>query len=244
MTLSTTSHANERPSELPYIEHVQGRILREASALDAEGYIPSHKASIGQTGRTQTRRYVLRLARGTTYALIAGCDQDCEHVELTIFDSERQQLSQSVKRSDVIVFAGAPEQNGLYEVEVKLPGCRQASCHAGLLVMQKGGSIPADGVLIAAGVSGPSPSPNVRDGQVASARFGMERRVGNEIVGMNYREIRNTSLGDCEQRCLADERCLAIEYYHEQQSCGLFDDTPNLRRARSIDASLKRSAVR
>ncbi len=241
--------ANERSGEKPFVEHVQAQIARETSALQAQGFLPVQKSVLGPAGRSQTKRFILRLKPGITYAMIAACDQDCDHVEIAIYDAERQQLSRSSKRGDVAIFSGTPDRGGLYEVEVTQPGRKEPLCHQGFLVLQQGGAVPPEGVIAASAILGTAPASTARASvatapAVAAARFGMERRAETEITGANYRRFVDTSLGECERRCLAEERCRAVEFYVENRSCGLFDDTPNLRRARGVSASVKRNAMR
>lgn len=292
-------------------EQVESKLQRETDALKGQGFAAADKIIVEPMGRTETRRYVLRLAQNVTYAMIAGCGDDCQHVEITIFDSERQQLSRSTKRSNVAIFSGAPDRAGLYEVEITQPGCRQATCQAGFAVLQQGGAVPKDGLIIAASrpqatviaaqmkVPVPIAPAKAQPQTIAAAaalpttpvqppapkaapaepekpekvvqkkplaktdepkawapggaakvegspprQVNMERRADTEIPGNNYRRLTNTSLQACERLCVTDQRCRAVEFYKENQSCGLFDYSPSLRRAFGIDASVKRIAVR
>lgn len=293
-------------AQQPGADQVEAKLQREVDALKGQGFAATDKIVVEPMGRSETRRYVLRLAQNVTYAMIAGCGDDCQHVEITIFDSERQQLSRSTKRSNVAIFSGAPDRAGLYEVEIKQPGCREETCPAGFAVMQQGGAAPKDGLIIAAsrpptaviaaqmkvpapvanpksqaqafvGAASQAPAPAapptaeadkpekaspkkpmtkpdeqktdaptpVPKTQVPPPRqVNMDRRPDTEITGNNYRRLTNTSLQACERACVSDQRCRAVEFYKENQTCGMFDNSPNLRRASGIDASVKRIAVR
>lgn len=308
---SSNAGAADTPGD-QVTEQVETRLQREADALKGQGFTPADKIVVEPMGKADTRRYVLRLTQNITYAMIAGCDQDCQHVEITIFDAERQQLSRSTKKASIAIFSGAPDRTGLYEVEVTQPGCRQPTCHTGFLVMQQGGTLPKDGLIIAASRSSPllatqaritapaasttttaslqkqpatpptSPQSAIAQSETAKSKptpqprperaepspqaepkkkseppkaavkkaaplpklVNMERRFDTEILGENYRRLTNTSLTACERACVSDQRCRAVEYYKDNQSCGFFDDSPSMSRARGIDASVKRIAVR
>lgn len=242
----TAGEAKAQMSERPFVEHVQSLLLREAEALRSRGYEPTQKALINQTARSEIRRVVVRLQQGISYAMLAACDQDCRHVELSIFDANRELMLKSRDRNDVVVVTGAPDRSGLYEVEIGLPGCREPSCHVGFVVLQQGSEPLAGGVVVATSIVGAPPTDRAPPGgpAVASAMIGMERRQGVEVMGTNYLELRNTTLAACETRCAGDDRCRAVEYYVERGSCGLFDHLPGMRRARGIDTSIKRTAGR
>lgn len=303
-------------------DQLETRLQKEADALKGQGFAPSDQIAIEPMGRADTRRYVLRLTQNITYAMIAGCADDCGHVEITIFDGERQQLSRSTKKANTAIFSGAPDKSGLYEVEITQPGCRKDLCQAGFMVMQQGGTVPQEGVIVAVNRSSPmlaaqarvtapattastspapqrqaaaatspppaplaapeaedakpKPSPKAEAAKPEARRevakaapksdtakatppksssakaetvplprmVNMERRFDTEIRGSNYRRLTNTSLTACERACVSDQRCRAVEYYNDNQSCGFFDQWPALNPARGIHASVKRVAVR
>ncbi len=305
-------------------DQLETRLQKEADALKAQGYAPVDQIAIEPMGRADTRRYVLRLTQNITYAMIAGCADECSHVEMTIFDGERQQLSRSTKKANTAIFSGAPEKSGLYEVEITQPGCRKDQCQAGFLVMQQSDTIPPDSVIVAVSRSSPmlaakarvtapatagsmsaasqkqaasatppqpaqAPAPAVDNAKPRPARsampqtpkpdagkeaekpdsrsepaktaqpkasaaqaegappprlVNMERRFDTEIRGSNYRQLTNTSFAACERACVSDQRCRAVEFYNDNQTCGLFNQWPSLSPARGIHASVKRIAVR
>jgi PAN domain len=57
----------------------------------------------------------------------------------------------------------------------------------------------------------------------------IERKPGTEIHANAYSEVTVQSYQECEQRCLADNTCTALEYYKEQPSkqCGLHSKVAN-----------------
>jgi hypothetical protein len=242
--------------------HVRGMIVREAEALAREGYVQAQPGIHSRATRAEVRRYVLRLEEGKRYALIAACDQGCSHVDLALYDGRRGLLARSNEPHAIVTVAGAARAAGLYEVEVKLPGCRERSCELAFAVLWQGKAPAPEPVVIAsstppsAGVlvpsaSGPAPAPApaapaapaaaAPAPAVAGFTHKIERRPGYELEANNYREQKVASLEDCEQMCLADRNCAALEFYREQRSCGLFRQVPSLRPARNIDVGIKRA---
>ena len=68
------------------------------------------------------------------------------------------------------------------------------------------------------------------------------RRIENrELEGENYAKLRQTTFDACAAHCAADQRCRAIEYYHQNQSCGLFDRVPLQSPKAAIDVGIKAS---
>ncbi len=70
----------------------------------------------------------------------------------------------------------------------------------------------------------------------------MERREGHELHGDSYRVLQLADLAACEQACLADPKCVAVEFYRQKSACGLFDALPAVKRAKLIDVAIRKRA--
>ena len=79
---------------------------------------------------------------------------------------------------------------------------------------------------------------------VAAPADVMERRDGHELQGNAYRVITLNDIAACEQACLAETKCVAAEFYQKKNGCGLFDVVPPVVRAKFIDVSIRKTAVR
>jgi hypothetical protein len=69
----------------------------------------------------------------------------------------------------------------------------------------------------------------------------IERKPGTEIHANAYSEVTVQSYQECEQRCLADNTCTALEYYKEQPSkqCGLHSKVGKLGPKSTVDVGIK-----
>ena len=223
---------------------VRALIEREARSLAGEGYIQAQPGISTRSARTQTSRFVLRLAEGQRYALVAACNQGCNHVDLALYDGRRTLLTRNAEKAAVVTVAGPAHAGGLYEVEVKLPGCRAPACDLAFAVLWQGKGQAPEPVVIAssAPLSPPAAAATaVQVPMVAGFSAQIERRPGQEMEANNYRQSQVASLEACEQMCLADRTCAALEFYRESRSCGLFRQVAGMRSARNIDAGIKRA---
>lgn len=78
---------------------------------------------------------------------------------------------------------------------------------------------------------------------VAVSPDAMERRDGHELQGNAYTVITLGDTAACEKACLADAKCVAVEYYQKKSGCGLFDVVPPVKRAKFIDVSIRKRAA-
>ena len=73
---------------------------------------------------------------GITYAIIAACDRDCAHVQISLLDQNETRLIQSPEKEPIVIISGTPATDGSYTAELHAPGCRMRACHAGMVVMR------------------------------------------------------------------------------------------------------------
>ncbi|MDX2155170.1 MAG: alpha/beta hydrolase [Hyphomicrobiaceae bacterium] len=77
----------------------------------------------------------------------------------------------------------------------------------------------------------------------------IEKIEGKSLRGAAYARLRNLTYAQCEQRCLADARCVALEHYRggglirRSSNCALFSSTRQVTDSSSSDIGYKRGAV-
>src|SRR5262249_39608988 len=84
----------------------------------------------------ERRSFAIQLVSGVANAIIAVCGQDCDHVEIALYDHQRQPLGRTPEKRDIVALNGNPPIGGLHELEVSVPGCRASACEVGFLVLR------------------------------------------------------------------------------------------------------------
>jgi len=84
---------------------------------------------------------------------------------------------------------------------------------------------------------------------VASAQTFIEKVENKVLKGTAYSRLRNLTYQQCEQRCLQDARCVAIEHYRgggllrRSSNCALFSSIERSADAKNSDIGFKRRSV-
>src|SRR5262249_43833744 len=91
-----------------FIADVRTKLEREARSLQAKSYHMEGAEFITAIAAGSANRVPLQLAAGTTYAIVAACDKDCGHVQISLFDQAGVRLIQSPEKEPVVIIGGAP----------------------------------------------------------------------------------------------------------------------------------------
>ena len=65
-------------------------------------------------------------------------------------------------------------------------------------------------------------------------------KIANRYIeGDGYSTKTAASFAQCEQRCIADQRCLAMEFYRPERKCNLFEAIKNPLASNDADVGIK-----
>ena len=123
-------------AEKQFIDHVKRALETEIQRPGKPTLQIVESGEIAGTGRADVRSLTVRLESRVQYRLIAACDQDCSHVELVLLDGQNAVLAKSAQTSPVAVIDKSLPNTGDYRLELRVPGCREKTCHAGLIVLR------------------------------------------------------------------------------------------------------------
>ena len=132
------SSAQSPSPDREYVEDIRQKLGREVDHLRGQDFHQQGKELIAPIAAGAKMRYPLQLIEGMTYALIAVCDRDCDHVHLSLYDGNNAQLMQSPEKHPVVIINGTPTITGSYTAELEVPGCKTRTCHAGVVVARLG----------------------------------------------------------------------------------------------------------
>jgi peptidoglycan hydrolase-like protein with peptidoglycan-binding domain len=123
-------------SNRDYVEDVRAKLAQEQQHLSGQNYRKEGAEIIEPLGRDKTKRVIAQFEAGRTYAIVAACDKDCSHVQISLHDASGALLVSSPEKEAVVIVSGAPVATGSYAAEVAVPGCKEKTCHVGIVVMR------------------------------------------------------------------------------------------------------------
>jgi hypothetical protein len=105
--------------------------------LTGQNYRPSVAKVIDKIASGQRKKFPVKLVSGVSNAIIVSCGKDCSDIEFSLYDSQHSLVTRSSQNKDVAVLTGKPKDDGPYEVEIAVPGCRASECEVGLIVLRQ-----------------------------------------------------------------------------------------------------------
>lgn len=125
------------PTEQQRFDEVGTKLDSEYATLVAKGYKREALEIVISLGPAGEVGFGLELVVGYTYAVVASCDNRCEHVEVLIFAPAGNLLTQSTEKASVVIVAGSPTEGGSHHGVLRAPGCGSEWCQVGLSVLRR-----------------------------------------------------------------------------------------------------------
>lgn len=116
---------------------VRDQIKRAGRILEDRGYELSHEAYTGSLNNRDSESLTLTLREGSSYALVAVCDEDCSDIDLRLFDPDGDEVDSDVQTDDTPIVQAAPRNTGKYRVKVIMASCSTSPCFYGVGVFSK-----------------------------------------------------------------------------------------------------------
>ena len=115
---------------------VATKLNHEAEHLARQQYTPLGLSTLAAVRHGQHKSIEILLLAGAANAVVAVCD-NCNQLDMTLFDHQRRLVTRSPDRSDAVIISGNPAYSGRHEVEIGVPGCHASQCDVGVLVLRK-----------------------------------------------------------------------------------------------------------
>lgn len=115
-----------------YQANVRTKLNKEIEYLSAQGYERFGTPDVKAIFRGGVQKVEVDLKSGETYAVIAACDQDCSHVQLSLLDRRGQLIVKSPEAAAVVIVNGSPPDTGTYTLQLDVPGCSSKACSGGI----------------------------------------------------------------------------------------------------------------
>ena len=128
---------------------LEQKLQRETDSLAAARFERVGGGTVEAVKKSEPSVFPIELEGGVTYAVVAACGEGCGHVEIALFDPAQSLLHRSPETSDVVIMRGPVRESGVHGIVLSVPGCREAACPAGFVVLKQTPR-PADAKAVSA----------------------------------------------------------------------------------------------
>ena len=111
---------------------VRTQLFRAALALGYGNYTMTHNPFIGDLGRRGQDDVTLNLRKGTSYAIVGVCDNDCRDIDIVLYDDNGNVVASDTKNDDTPVVTITPRWNAQFTIRVVMSSCSNAPCRYGV----------------------------------------------------------------------------------------------------------------
>ncbi|MEA5477806.1 hypothetical protein VB774_09255 [Pseudanabaena galeata UHCC 0370] len=115
-----------------WTNQVRTQLIQASIAIGLVNYRMTHNPFIGDLGRRGQDDITLNLKRGTNYAIIGVCDNDCRDIDLQLYDDNGNLVASDTKDDDTPVVRITPRWNAQFTIRVIMSSCSNAPCRYGI----------------------------------------------------------------------------------------------------------------
>ena len=123
-------------------EHqVQERLERAVAAVETSAPFPVVKRS-GMLNTDEAASIQTTLVQGTSYTIIAVCDDDCSRLQLTLLSPSGSDIAKERNSESLPTLHFMPDATTVYGIRVVMEGCRWNPCWYAVAVVPLGRNSP------------------------------------------------------------------------------------------------------
>jgi len=113
---------------------VQERVQRAIDAVATSSRLPVVKRS-GMLNTDEAASFSTTLVQGTSYAIVAVCDDDCSRLQLTLLSPSGSDLAKERNSESLPILHFHAETTTVYGIRVVMEGCHWNPCWYGIAVV-------------------------------------------------------------------------------------------------------------
>lgn len=132
--IASTAHAQDQ------WERVVRNQLEQAGRISQDrGFRMDHDIFQGRLDDDATTDLTVNLDGGKSYVIVGVCDQDCTDVDLTIYNSNGDEVDSDLQTDDKPVLTFSAQRDGRYRIKVSMVRCSANPCRYGVGIWSKDG---------------------------------------------------------------------------------------------------------
>lgn len=115
-----------------WTNQVRSQLIQASIAIGLVNYRMTHNPFIGDLGRRGQDDITLNLKRGTSYAIVGVCDNDCRDIDLALYDDNGNLVASDTRNDYTPVVRITPRWNAQFTIRVIMVSCSNAPCRYGI----------------------------------------------------------------------------------------------------------------
>ncbi len=119
-----------------YTEIVWTQIQNSFDSASDDGYGMKNYI-IGAINEDEDNTWTFYLESGTDYLFRGFCDEDCNDLDLYLYDADGDELDSDIEDDDFPIIYFTPYRTGRYQIEVSMYACEVEPCYWGLAIFQQ-----------------------------------------------------------------------------------------------------------
>lgn len=113
-------------------EQIQLILTEVGKVYKNEGFTKSSADIVSSLAQGKTAAHKVTLTGGRVYTFSAGCDTDCNDIDLTLYSANGGVVGADTDDTDSAVIAVPIEASGTYTLELLMAKCSEAPCAYGI----------------------------------------------------------------------------------------------------------------
>ena len=119
-----------------YTETVWNQIQNSYESASDDGYSMKNYV-IGAIDENEDNTWTFYFNSGTDYLLRGFCDEDCNDLDLYLYDSESNEIDSDIEDDDFPLIYFSPEKPGRYKIEISMFSCEVEPGYWGLAMFEQ-----------------------------------------------------------------------------------------------------------
>jgi hypothetical protein len=115
-----------------FTDQIYAQLIRIARDAGYRGYRPTHEPLIDDLGNGGEHNITLNLSRDVSYVIMGVCDEDCNDIDLELYDDNGNLISSDRQIDAFPVVEVTPRWNARFLIRVRMADCSNAPCRYGV----------------------------------------------------------------------------------------------------------------
>lgn len=126
------------PVQAQWEEAVNNQLKSFNDLLTGQGYTLVQDYKTGFLEDEELTRFPITLQGGVSYQIVGVCDDDCNDLDLTLYDPDGNPVATDIETDATPVLLFTPDETATCNIEVHMVGCTVPPCYYGVGVWAQG----------------------------------------------------------------------------------------------------------
>jgi hypothetical protein len=116
-----------------FTDQVREQLMQAAISLGINGsYQLTHNPLVDDLSNNQSQTFNVNLHSGISYAFMGVCDEDCQDIDLHVYDENGNLINSDTDADDYPLVTVSPRWSGQFQVKVTMANCTASTCYYGM----------------------------------------------------------------------------------------------------------------